>query len=134
VRLGCTDDRRSLAHLDGPILLDMVRKVASIEIALERTDIQDEIGTFDAPPHFWTTDLSNVNLVGEHKRRAFLLIKLHLHHHNVHRIRREPSCPSVPQRQENQSSSQVHPLPPSRNAELRRHPQAQQLPPSPHLW
>lgn len=64
MRLGCPGDRRSLAHLDGPILLDVVRKVASVEIALECTDIQDEIGTLDALPHFWTTDLSNVNLVG----------------------------------------------------------------------
>jgi len=57
----------ALSHLDGPMLLDVVRKVASIKVALERTDGQDEIGTFDAPPHFRTTDLSNVNLVGEHK-------------------------------------------------------------------
>ena len=67
MRLECAGDRCSPSHLDGSILLDVVRKVASIEIALECTDIQDEIGIFDAPPHFWTTDLSDVNLVGEHK-------------------------------------------------------------------
>jgi len=57
----------SSSHLDRSILLDVVRKVAGVEIALEGTDRQDELGTFDAPPHFRTTDLSNVNLVGDHE-------------------------------------------------------------------
>ena len=58
----------ALSHLDGPVRLDVVRKVASIEITLECTNRQDEIGTFNALPHFRTTDLSNVNLVREHKQ------------------------------------------------------------------
>jgi hypothetical protein len=53
------------------LFLDVVRKVAGIEIALECTDKQDELGTFDTLPHFRTTDLSDVNLVGEHKWRVF---------------------------------------------------------------
>lgn len=57
----------SSSHLDRPIFLDVVRKVAGIEIALERTNGQDKLGIFDGLPDFRTADLSNVNLVGQHK-------------------------------------------------------------------
>jgi len=68
-RSGYTNDPSAtiLSHLDGPVLLDVVRKIAGVEIALQCTNRQDKFGTFDTLPHFRTADLSNVNLVGDYQ-------------------------------------------------------------------
>ena len=91
--IGCTGDPRFPSHLYSPILLEVVRKAAGIEVALERTDMQDELSIFDALPHFRKTNASDINLSRRMSNGDLLYTNLHVHRHSARMIRLQPSCP-----------------------------------------
>ena len=51
-----------MTDLDGPVSRDMVCKVTSVEVALERTDREDKLRILDLFLDLWVADGTDIDL------------------------------------------------------------------------